>query len=72
MAVPLTEIWKSRGAARQQDELPHGCGGSIFRYPSGDNIYKYGPQFQERGGNCTYMGLEEMAKEKNTERQGTW
>ena len=26
----------------------------------------------KRYGSCTYMGLAEMAKEKNTERQWVW
>lgn len=63
MAVLFTEIWKSRGAARQDDEFAFG---HVW------GTYKYAPRFEEKGGSCTYMMLDEMATEKNTERKGAW
>ena len=34
MSAPFTEIWKSRLAARQQNELPHRCGRGVFKHRS--------------------------------------
>jgi len=34
MLAPFTEIWKSRLATRQKNELPQRCGEGVFRYPS--------------------------------------
>lgn len=59
----------SRGAAGQNDAFVCGHVEGTFRYPSREGTYKYGPRCPERGGSGTYMILDEMAKEKITEKK---
>lgn len=73
MTVLLVEIW---GAQEELQDKMMNLSVDMLEVlsdvPVELALYKYGPRFQERGGSCTYMGLDEMVKDKTTESKGAW